>query len=154
MKNNHNWTIFIDGASRNNPGLAGIGIVMQKDEEYVAHEAYFIGTKTNNQAEYLALLFALYLIRQYAHASDTVYICSDSELLVKQFQGLYRIKNEGLKPLAVLAQQLAQPYTIHLAHIVRSENKEADALANKGIDFKIPLPNDFLNLLQKHHITL
>lgn len=149
----HTWTIFIDGASRNNPGMAGAGVVMKKDGQNVALEGFYLGLKTNNQAEYLALLLALFFIHQYAKLNDTIRLISDSELLVKQMRGTYRVKNEGLLPLYSLAQTMTQNYNIEFMHVVREDNKEADALANKGINSKKPLPAAFISMLERHHIA-
>ena len=150
----HTWTVFIDGASRRNPGKSGAGIFMQKDGEIVCKEGFYLGIKTNNQAEYLALLLALYFIDQYASSSDTIRIASDSELLVKQMKGLYRIKNEGLQPLHRLAQSYLTKYPIELLHVFRNNNTEADALANKGLDSQKSVPEQFKELLKAHQISL
>lgn len=147
------WTIFIDGASRNNPGKAGAGILMKKDEQIVLQEGFYLGIKTNNQAEYLALLLALFFIQEYADPKDSIQIISDSELLVKQFLGTYRVKNEGLKPLYQLAQSIVQNFSIHFMHVIREENTQADALANKGLDTKNPLPPSFITMLNNNNIT-
>ncbi len=148
----HTWTAYIDGASRNNPGKAGAGIFIQKDGETVCREGFYLGIKTNNQAEYLALLLALFFIDKYAEAQDSVRIASASELLVKQMAGLYKVKHGGLQPLHRVAQQLRLPYQIEILHVMRSDNTVADALANKGIDSKKPMPEAFQQLLEKHHI--
>lgn len=150
--NKHSWTVYIDGASRNNPGKAGAGIFIKKDGETVCHEGFYLGIKTNNQAEYMALLLALFFIDTYAHPQDTVRIASDSELLVKQMGGIYKIKNEGLRPLYMLAQQLKKHYQIELLHVMRADNSVADALANKGIDSKKEMPEAFKKLLADHSI--
>ncbi len=150
----HNWVVYIDGASRNNPGKAGAGIIMRKDGEVVCREGFYLGIKTNNQAEYYALLLSLFFVHRYAQKNDIIRIASDSELLVKQIAGIYKIKNEGLKPLFVLAQSLLQTYTIKIMHVVREDNVEADALANKGIDTKKPVPASFKAMIQKHGIRL
>lgn len=150
----HTWTVYIDGASRNNPGKAGAGIVLKKDGQNVAIEGFYLGVKTNNQAEYLALLLALYFVNKYATSQDVIRIVSDSQLLVRQFLGQYRVKNEGLKPLHHIAQQWAQQRTIEILHVLRADNKEADALANKGIDSKKPLPSSFIEALKEYHVNL
>jgi ribonuclease HI len=150
----HSWIIHIDGASRNNPGKAGAGIVMKKDGEVVSREGFYLGIKTNNQAEYYALLLTLFFVHRYAHSHDLIRIASDSELLVKQMAGSYKIKHEGLKPLFRLAQSLMSAYTINIMHVVREDNVEADAMANKGIDSKKPVPTAFIAMLQEHGIEL
>ncbi len=150
----HNWTVYIDGASRNNPGKSGAGVFMKKDGEVVCREGFYLGIKTNNQAEYFALLLGLFFIDRYADIQDEIRIVSDSELLVKQIRGLYKIKNEGLKPLHALAQSLIPKYTLQILHVLRTDNKEADKLANKGIDTKKTVPQSFIAMLSKHNITL
>ncbi len=154
QQQSHTWTVFIDGASRNNPGKSGAGVFMQKDGETVCAEGFYLGIKTNNQAEYLALLLALYFIDCFASADDTIRIASDSELLVKQMAGIYRIKNEGLRPLHALAKRYLERYPIELYHVLRDSNKQADALANKGVDSKKTVPDAFKELLKQHHISL
>lgn len=151
---NHTWTIFIDGAARNNPGKAGAGIVIKKDQKIVATEGFYLGIKTNNQAEYLALILALFFIQQHAAAGDTIRIISDSQLLVKQFLGEYKVRNEGLQPLFTLAQAMARAYPIEIIHVMREDNTHADALANEGIDKKKLLPEPFITMLKNHHITV
>lgn len=150
----HSWTVFIDGASRKNPGKAGAGIFITKDNNTVAREAFYLGIKTNNQAEYLALLLALFFIDKYAQPEDVVRIASDSELLVKQIKGIYRVKNGGLQPLHALARRYFDARPIEIMHVYREDNTEADKLANKGIDSKMPLPASFLDLLASHTISL
>ncbi len=155
MKHPHNtWIIFIDGAARNNPGKAGAGIVIKKNGKKVRAKGFYLGIKTNNQAEYFALLLALYFIIHAAKPGDTIRISSDSQLLVKQLQGEYKVRNEGLKPLFIIAQSMAQSYPIEITHVMREENEEADALANEGIDKKIALPISFITMLEKHQIPL
>lgn len=154
QKEIHTWAIHIDGASRNNPGKAGAGVVMKKDGEVVSREGFYLGIKTNNQAEYYALLLSLFFVHRYAHPNDLIRIASDSELLVKQITGRYKIKNEGLKPLFALAQSLLTAYTIKIMHVMREDNVEADAMANKGIDTKKPIPKAFKTMLEEHRISL
>lgn len=149
----HTWIVFIDGASRNNPGESGAGVFIKKDGETVCREGFYLGIKTNNQAEYLALLLALFFIDQYATKDDTIRIASDSQLLVQQLKGIYKVKNEGLRPLYCLAHTFLEQYPIQLLHVMRTDNKEADALANKGIDLKKGLPESFKKLLAMHHIV-
>ncbi len=151
---NHTWTIFIDGAARNNPGKAGAGVLIKKDEKSVTAKGFYLGVKTNNQAEYLALLLALFFITHAAQPDDIIRIISDSQLLVKQFRGEYKVRNEKLKPLHMVAQELARGYPIEITHVMREDNEEADALANEGIDKEKPLPASFITMLKKHHITM
>ena len=125
--------IFTDGAARGNPGPAGIGVVIRNDEKVLLEVAEYIGKATNNVAEYMAL------IRGLEEAIDlnerSVEVFCDSELMVKQMNGEYRVKNDGLIPLYLQAQALKKKFKhFSLNHTPREENKHADRLANRGID--------------------
>lgn len=152
-KGKHHWTLFVDGASRNNPGKAGAGIYLVKDGQAVKKDGFFLGIKTNNEAEYLALLIGLFFVRQYVHASDTVRVVSDSELLVKHIKGEYRVKKAELKPLHKLAHTMLHEINGHIVHVLRTENHVADEMANFGIDTKKIVPPQFAELLKHHGIS-
>lgn len=126
--------IYTDGAARGNPGPAGIGAVIQNEEGEVLSEiSSFLGQGTNNIAEYTALVTALE--KAAALKAREVLLYTDSELVVKQIKGEYRVKNEGLKPLYRKAKELIQQFDLFtIVHIPREQNKVADGLANKGID--------------------
>ncbi|OGC10841.1 hypothetical protein A3J90_04000 [candidate division WOR-1 bacterium RIFOXYC2_FULL_37_10] len=127
--------IFTDGASRNNPGHAGIGIVIKRDGETILEVGDYIGKTTNNIAEYMAAIRGL--TEALILKGTEVELFADSELMVKQIKGEYRVKNEGLKPLYNQLQSLIKKLKLFKAkHIRREENKQADMLANKGIDNK------------------
>ena len=149
-----NWYIFVDGASRGNPGVSGAGIFIQKNETDVLKEGIFLGKKTNNQAEYLALVYGLFVLSKDVAQDDRVRVISDSQLLVRQLNGQYRVKNALLKPLFVLAQKLCNPLNVIVKHVLREDNTQADAMANSGVDAKKRLPDDFRLLLQKHGIEI
>src|SRR5579862_8217660 len=87
------WRVCIDGASRNNPGPSGAGIFITKNKKAIYEEGFYLGKKTNNQAEYLALVIALFFLHEHAHSADAIHIISDSELLVKQVRGVYKVRN-------------------------------------------------------------
>lgn len=146
------WHIFVDGASRNNPGPSGAGIFIRQDDETIAKYGFYLGKKTNNQAEYLSLLLALFIAKKEIAKLKTtlpkLLIHSDSELMVKQIKGIYRVRNEKLIPLKQIAMMLLldQPFTIK--HILRDKNQIADALANKGIDSKRKLPVSFIAFMK------
>jgi ribonuclease HI len=147
------WSLFIDGAARNNPGPAGAGFVIYKNNERFEKHGFYLGSKTNNQAEYAALLLGLFYLKKIYKKGDHLEIFSDSQLLVRQFKGEYRIKHPELKPLHLIAKKLLSEMIFTIGHIMREKNEEADALANEGIDKKRTPPADFLTLLKEHDIT-
>jgi probable phosphoglycerate mutase len=124
----------IDGASRGNPGPASYAVVIRDPAGKVVLElAKKFGRDTNNVAEYYALLAAL----DYAtsHAIAALRIRSDSELLVRQMQGRYKVKSADLKPLHERAARLSRQLTYFaIEHVRREENRDADALANMALD--------------------
>jgi ribonuclease HI len=128
------YRIFSDGASRGNPGPSGIGAVIFDAHGKVVHEiARYIGEVTNNVAEYKALIAALEYCEK--HKLSPVEVLADSQLMIRQLAGEYKVKHENIKPL----YQEAQTHLRHLKvtgykHVPREENKHADKLANQGID--------------------
>lgn len=132
--------IHVDGASRNNPGDSGIGFVITHGGKTLAQHGYYIGIKTNNQAEYLALLGALLTLPNVAPAVHTVVVIADSQLLVKQLTGEYRVKDPILQKIHRRVTQLLANYQVSTKHVLRHFNKHADEYANKGIDEKIAPP--------------
>jgi ribonuclease HI len=147
------WKLFIDGASRKNPGKAGAGIYILKEEEPVSKRGFALGVRTNNQAEYLALLLGIYLVKKMMHPEDSLYIFSDSELLVKQISGIYRVRNLELQPLYVCALHLLDDIKYHCCHIMREQNSIADEMANQGIDKQTAVPHEFIKLMQEYAIS-
>jgi ribonuclease HI len=128
--------VYSDGASRNNPGEAGAGVYILRDGKPLESIARYLGITTNNIAEYTAAIAGLERAAQLGASS--VKLFADSELLVKQINGLYKVKNEGLKPLHARAKELiAKIGRVEVQYIPRAMNKEADALANKAIDEKL-----------------
>lgn len=128
------WVLHTDGGARGNPGPGGAGIVLRRADGSIAAEGgAFLGTVTNNVAEYEALLWGLRAAR--ALGVKDLLVKADSELVVKQMRGEYRVKNEGLKPLFCEAQTLRRGFqAVEFAHVRRAENAEADALANEAMD--------------------
>ncbi|MFO7649782.1 MAG: ribonuclease HI family protein [bacterium] len=122
------YRIHIDGSSRRNPGPAGIGVEIADSAGRVVKEiSHSIGIRTNNQAEYEALLCAL---RECAALRGTVVIRTDSELLYYQMKGKYRVRDAGLKPLNAEATRLAARLPdVRLELVRREHNKAADKLA-------------------------
>ena len=127
------WQLNTDGGSRGNPGVAGIGISLAKDGEERVGAGCFIGTATNNHAEYCALIWGLE--NALALGVRELAVQADSELMVKQMNGAYRVKNPDLKALYARAQRLAARFeAVSFAHVRRERNKRADALANEAMD--------------------
>jgi ribonuclease HI len=129
--------IFSDGASRGNPGLSGIGLVVISDEGklFETHKK-FLGEYTNNYAEYAALIESVKLLKRMDREFDEINFYLDSELVVKQIKGEYKIKHKGLIKLSdefwKEIKSLNKKFSIK--HIPREENKLADKLANEAID--------------------
>jgi ribonuclease HI len=124
----------IDGGSRGNPGPASYGVVIRNPKgEVVARLKKYIGRMTNNVAEYYGLIAAL----DYAQSNRVraLRVESDSELLVKQMRGHYKVKSEDLKPLFERAKKMSQSFvSFRIDHVYREQNAEADALANEALD--------------------
>jgi ribonuclease HI len=128
-------SIHTDGASRGNPGAAAYAYVIAQDGTTFIEEAGCLGQMTNNQAEYTALVRAL------EHALDLgphhrLLVHSDSELLVKQMKGEYRVKNEDLRDLYEEARRLTRRFDggVSFTHVRRAQNSRADALCNEALD--------------------
>lgn len=138
MNSKAKWQLFVDGASRNNPGPAGAGIYLTKDHKKEFAHGFFLGTKTNNQAEYLALLIGLIIVLPKINY-DHLQIVSDSLLLVNQLNGIYRVKNPELQVLHHKILNLLKNVSYDVIHVLREKNKLADEMANFGIDHKIAL---------------
>jgi ribonuclease HI len=128
------WRANIDGGSRGNPGPASYGVVIRDPRgEIVARLKKYIGRTTNNVAEYYGLIAAL----DYAQSNHVraLRVESDSELLVKQMRGTYKVKSADLKPLYERAKKMSQAIpAFRIDHVYREQNREADALANEAMD--------------------
>ena len=123
-------TVFIDGASHGNPGKSSIGIVIYGDGELLKKTGKYIGTGTNNIAEYMALIYAL--IECLKYKIKKIEIKSDSLLLVKQMKREYKIKDKYLQKLKMIADKLIENYeNVEITYIPREENKEADKIASE-----------------------
>jgi ribonuclease HI len=126
--------IFTDGGARGNPGPAAIGIVIKDENDKVLKQhSQFIGEATNNQAEYRALIKGLELAKEYKPTEINCYL--DSELVTKQMQQKFRVKDRDLQPLFIKVWNLALNYKkVNFYHISRELNKEADKLLNLELD--------------------
>jgi ribonuclease HI len=125
--------LFTDGASRVNPGLAAAGIVVYSAAGELHREGQALGVLTNNQAEYRALLLGLAAARRLG--GERLEVAMDSELIVRQLEGRYKVKHAQLKPLYEEARlALAGFASWRVRHVPRAENALADALANEALD--------------------
>jgi ribonuclease HI len=124
----------IDGGSRGNPGPAAYGVIIRDGRgETAAKLKKYIGRMSNNVAEYYGLIAAMDYAE--AHGIRALRVESDSELLVKQMRGLYKVKSEDLRPLFERAQKMSKAFdSFRIEHVYREQNREADALANEALD--------------------
>lgn len=138
-------TFFCDGASRGNPGEAAFGVVAFRGKadfslnqfKNAEDSAFFIraeklGKRTNNEAEYLGMIAALEKCAELGLMKPI--ICSDSELVIRQLKGQYKVKGENLKGLFARAQELMRKVQPELVHVRREKNQIADFLANRALD--------------------
>jgi ribonuclease HI len=126
-------TAHIDGGARGNPGPAGYGVHIELPDGSVVELHGGLGIATNNVAEYNGLLAALRWAID--HRQRSLRIKADSELLVKQMRGEYKVKNAGLLPLVARARELvSQLDRVSFEHVRREQNKDADRLSNVGMD--------------------
>ncbi|MCK5509932.1 ribonuclease HI family protein [Candidatus Parcubacteria bacterium] len=126
--------IYTDGGARGNPGPAGVGVVVYDEKDNIIDtKSEYIGEATNNQAEYRAVIVAMELIIKYE--VDEINFFLDSELVVKQLNREYKVKNKGLAPLFVkIYNNMFKYKKVTFTHIRREFNKEADKLANIAMD--------------------
>lgn len=126
--------IFTDGGARNNPGPAGVGVVIKNEAgENVATVSKYIGHGTNNQAEYTAVIEALKKVKDFGAPELNFFL--DSELVVKQLNREYKVKDRDLAVLFLQIYNLSLNYKkITFTHVRREKNAEADALVNEAID--------------------
>jgi ribonuclease HI len=124
----------IDGGARGNPGPSGYGVFLQDAQRRtIAELSQYLGKQTNNYAEYSGLLAALGYALQ--HGFGALRVFSDSELLVKQIKGIYKVRNENLRPLYERAQKMILGLEdFRIEHVRREQNRDADRLANKAMD--------------------
>src|SRR5438552_17037326 len=124
---------YVDGGARGNPGPAGYGVRIEQEDGTVVELKEALGLTTNNVAEYSGLIAALRWAA--ANRISTLHVRADSELLVKQMRGEYRVKSPGLQPLFEHARSLARRIgDVTFEHVRREFNKDADRLANEAMD--------------------
>lgn len=128
--------MYTDGGSRGNPGIAGIGILIEdKDGNIIREVSQYVGEQTNNVAEYKALSRGLEAALDLGIEKLTCYL--DSELVVKQIKGEYKVKNERMIPMYNMVMPLIKKFnSFEIIHIPRELNKRADQLANEAMDSK------------------
>lgn len=136
MKNNaakSKFKVFIDGASRGNPGNSGIGILLIDQNGEQQQIKKFLGTRTNNQAEYMALITALETFKK--PGGNKLDIYTDSQLVAHQINGIWKVKDPDIAKLHAKARKLIINFSsVTIQHIPRKKNSEADSLANEAID--------------------
>jgi len=128
--------IYTDGGARGNPGPAAAGVVIQENGRTIADFGKYLGDdRTNNWAEYEALILAIVDAKRLGLTDRHIEFRMDSELIVKQMQGLYKVKDKNLKIQHAKVRELLLEFEhVHFVHIPREENSEADALVNEAID--------------------
>lgn len=125
--------IYIDGAARGNPGESGIGVLIRDETGKTSEIKKYLGTRTNNQAEYTALITALEESNE--HRGKNINIYTDSLLLANQMNGLWKVKHPEISVLNKKAKELLKNFKeVTIRHIPRELNREADRLANLAID--------------------
>ena len=131
--------IFTDGGARGNPGPAGAGVVIKENGQIVSQFGKYLGdTLTNNWAEYEALILAIQEAMRLGFTDRHIEFRMDSELIVRQMEGIYKVKDKNLKLQHAKVRELLLDFEhVHFTHIPREENSEADALVNEAIDNRI-----------------
>lgn len=132
-------SVFTDGGSRGNPGISGFGVVVLDDHRRIIHRiSKFIGIKTNNEAEYFGLIEALTWVRDHQSEIIKADFFSDSQLMVRQINGKYKVKAANIKPLYLSSLSLISSLKIPCSfnEIIRENNSLADELANQAMDLK------------------
>ena len=125
--------VFCDGGSRGNPGPSALGVVIKTTKgEVISQIGEFLGTQTNNYAEYMAVVRAMEYLKEKSIKSAQFYL--DSQLVVRQLNGEYKIKSDNIKHLNQKVNELRADIDVSFEHVYRENNKEADAEVNKVLD--------------------
>ncbi len=126
--------VYVDGSSIGNPGKSGIGYLIYQGSKLLKKRSVYLGVQTNNFAEYMALIFPL--IDAIEENQKKISVFSDSQLVCEQIKGNYKVKNQNIYPLFVLAKNLISKLDdFKITHIDREENQEADELAKAATGF-------------------
>jgi ribonuclease HI len=136
-ENPHEYLLaHVDGGARGNPGPAGYGVVIEDHQgKPIAEFSRYLGHRTNNFAEYSGLIAALNYVLEHGHSA--LRVLSDSELMVRQMNGVYKVRSPELRPLYEEARRLARQLKwFRIEHVRREKNAEADRLANEAMDRK------------------
>jgi ribonuclease HI len=128
------YTLYFDGCSKGNPGKAGAGYVIYKENDEIAYKSVYVGDKeTNNKAEYSGLYEGLLCALQ--NRIFTIHVKGDSNLVIKQMKGEYKVKSENIQTIYQNTKQLSTQFQhITFEHVYRKDNKRADQLANLGLE--------------------
>ena len=136
------YVIYSDGGARGNPGPAAYGFLIRDENlQTLAETGEYLGRLTNNQAEYEGVIHAFKWVwghRNLFAIGTDIEVRLDSDLLVNQLKGAYKIKSPGLKKLSLIAKDLEKTIgiPIHYVHVPREKNKDADRLVNRALDFR------------------
>ncbi|MCX7835435.1 MAG: ribonuclease HI family protein [bacterium] len=154
MRANH-FLIWIDGASRHNPGESSAAGIVKKSSRTIAKWCLRLGIYTNNQAEYFAFILSLLWLKQHPYQTATIY--TDSQLLAEQIIGNWKVRSKELLPLHHVAiTLLTNLHFVTIVHIPRIQNRIADKLANFALDHQDEidesLRKEFLQLLSRYGI--
>ncbi len=137
-------TINTDGGARGNPGPAAIGVIAKARSETLFEISEYIGQQTNNVAEYTAVIHALHHLNEHQVTADNCSFILDSELIIRQIIGQYRVKEARLQALVAEVHRLIKELkdggrlkNITFRHVLRAENKRADQLVNQALDVQV-----------------
>ncbi len=132
------YTVHTDGWSRGNPGPSGCAFVVSQGSKVVETGKFFLWTTTNNQAEYMGAILGLTATKKLG--ATEVHLIMDSELVIKQLQWIYKVKDAGLKILNQKAKSIIAEFKkVTYTSVLREKNKHADELANEAMDAQFPL---------------
>ena len=149
-KTTSEFTLYVDGASRGNPGKSGAGVYLTENKKSVVEKGFLLGIRTNNEAEYLAMLLGVYFFKLHAKKDSSLMIISDSLLLIRQMQKMYKVKKPELQKFHTIATHELTGFKVSFQHVEREYNTIADALANDGVDKKTVVPLKFLDMLSTY----